>query len=75
MSNNNTTNSSTTTIDNEGEEQIIGKPYTGPRKLAWVDGQQIMVPDLDAIAQGTPGALQDSNSVSNENIITGLSLI
>ena len=55
MSNNNTNSSNSSTID---KEQIIGKPYTGPRKLAWVDGQQIMVPDLEAVAQGTPGALQ-----------------
>jgi hypothetical protein len=57
MSNNNTNSSNSSTID---KEQIIGKPYTGPRKLAWVDGQQIMVPDLEAVAQGTPGALQSS---------------
>jgi hypothetical protein len=32
--------------------------YKGPRKLVWEGGQQVMRPDLEAIAQGTPGSLQ-----------------
>lgn len=37
--------------------------YRGPVKLVWEDGQQVMRPDLEAIANGTPGALQQSYSV------------
>jgi hypothetical protein len=32
--------------------------YKGPVKLVWEDGQQVMRSDLEAVAQGTPGALQ-----------------
>jgi hypothetical protein len=56
MSNINNNNSST--ID----EELIGKPYKGPIKLVWVDGRQIMQPDLEALSQGSPGYLQQQQT-------------
>ncbi len=55
--NNNTTNSE------------FPKTYRGPVKLVWEDGQQVMRPDLEAIANGTPGQLQESiSSVANKTL-------
>ncbi len=42
----------------------ILKYSAAPVKLVWQDGQQIMVPDLDAVANGTPGAFELSSSYS-----------
>ena len=40
------------------------KIFRGPVKLVWQDGQQIVVTDLDAVANGTPGAFELSSSYS-----------
>ena len=40
------------------------KTYRGPVKLVWEDGQQVMRPDLEGAANGTPGQLQESYSVA-----------
>lgn len=34
--------------------------YRGPLKSVWEDGQQVIRPDFEAAANGTPGALQQS---------------
>jgi hypothetical protein len=43
--------------------------YRGPTKLVWEDGQQVIRPDFEAAANGTPGALQESfSSVANKTL-------
>jgi hypothetical protein len=49
MSNNNDNNISSSNTRNE---------YRGPVKLSWVDGRQIMRPDLESVSSGSHGALQ-----------------
>ena len=39
------------------------KMFRGPVKLVWVDGQQVMRPDLKKVEGGKPGQLQESISV------------
>jgi hypothetical protein len=66
MSNNTNSNS---TID----EEIIGKPYMGPTKVVWKDGQKIAVPDLESLSSPfSPNAVvhndqQDNNNTNNNN--------
>jgi hypothetical protein len=45
---------------NNNDSFEFPKTYRGPTKLVWEDGQQVIRPDLEAAANGTPGALQQS---------------
>ena len=49
---------SSTNANNNNSTAEFFPTYKGPRKLVWVDGRQVIQPDLEAIAQGTPGSLQ-----------------
>jgi hypothetical protein len=46
--------------DNNTTNSEFPKTYRGPVKLVWEDGQQVIRPDFEAAANGTPGALQQS---------------
>lgn len=50
-------NNNTTTNNSEFKSKT--KTYRGPVKLVREDGQQVMRPDLEALANGTPGQLQE----------------
>jgi hypothetical protein len=59
--------------------ELPNKTYRGPVKLVWEDGDQVLRPDLEAAANGTPGAFElssysvaknlDDNSVISETDI------
>jgi hypothetical protein len=46
--------------DNNTTNSEFPKTYRGPTKLVWEDGQQVIRPDFEAAANGTPGSLQQS---------------
>jgi hypothetical protein len=49
------------------------KQHTGSIKLVWVDGRQIMQPDLEALSKGTPGSVQSyfvSKTIDDYDVIS-----